>query len=161
MEQLTWQRPNLFIKVTKGLTLKPPFSRKPKSMVSFKYVLSSTNLRHWKELKCFFWKPGHSSRICASCFTGTLGLVSELIRINCMQWCHPCQELKLGCSRKIIRNEDFGKESLLCRPEVCYSLTRKAELLFYTLRWQSEQPWREYFTCYAKLALKMSHCLQG
>lgn len=45
---------------------------------------------------------------------GTLGLVSGLIRINYMQRCHPREELKLGCTRKIIRNEDSLAKNLSC-----------------------------------------------
>lgn len=45
---------------------------------------------------------------------GTSGLVSGLIRIHCMQQCHPWQKLKLGCSRKIIRDKDSLAKNPSC-----------------------------------------------
>lgn len=92
---------------------------------------SAENLKIWSILSMCsvlpIWDTGKSScafsesqdmaaEVCASFFTGTLGLVSGLIRTTCMQvkWCHPCQELKLGCSRKIIRNKDSLAKNLSC-----------------------------------------------
>lgn len=104
-------------------------------MVNFKYVLSSTSLGHWKSSRAFSESQDTAAEVCVSCFTGDL--VSGLIRINCMQQCHRCQELKLGCSKQIIRNGDSLAKNLSCVGQKCYSLMRKAELLFCTLRWQS------------------------
>lgn len=74
----------------------------------------------------------------------------------------PMSRIKIGLQQKNNQKQRlFGKESFLCGPEKCYSVMRKAELLFCTLRWQSQQSWRQYFTCSAKLALKMSHCSQA
>ena len=133
-------------------SLNLPFSRKPKDMVNFKYVLSSTDFSGTlaKAYVLFLNASTCQHKFVYLVSQTMLGLVSRLTRINCTQvkWCHPCQESKLGYSRKESETKTLWQRifPVWARKVLFHNELRR------TFKWQSKQSWRQYSTYLWKMS---------